>query len=464
MNDFTVHRPFRALMMALLGALLITVNPAGIMIDKAVADTAKQNSKSKRAQILSTKAYKIINSAREAMELEQTDSASKILLDYLQKDDRLKPYDKAKALELLTYIYLNQGDYPKAITTAENIIALDILDEYAELEIRYRLIHLYSSQEQFDKSVEHLEIWFQQAENPGAQAFFIAAQIYAMTDQYEKALEFAEQGMEKHQLKHPTKPKESWYRLLLAIYLELKDYPSAASMLEQMIAFWPNRFQYFQQLGALYQELDRGKESVAILSVAYQNALLKAGGDIERLVQMLRFYDYPFKAAVIFQGAIKMQVVKESEQNWEQLANAWMQSREWEKAKPSLKNAARISPTGKHWFLLCQTAFQDEQWSQSKQYCTNAISKGGLKVEEGLAWQLLALARFHSNNPEGAIKAFEQCARWNSLAPACTQWKEHIANTIQNEAEQKTRSQQEALVEAGRRRRQQQRIEETLQL
>lgn len=377
-------------------------------------------------QILSQAVYKIVSQAREAMDQNNHNEARTMLDNLLATRDNLSDFEKASAHQLLSYVHVNREDYPAAVSASESAIALAALDHYTELELRYNLVQLYSVLEQYDKSLQHLNIWFQQAENPGARAYFSAAQIYAVTEQFERALDYALQGMNKHKAAD-SEPRESWYRLLLAIHLQQKNFRAAIPLLEEMVGYWPTQVQYYQQLSGLYQEFERHRDALAALSLAYQNTLLENGNDIKRLADLYRFNDYPYKGAVILQAALDNRLVPNEADNWQTLANAWLQAREWQRGDRALRQAAQLAPTGETWLLLCQTAFQDERWPDAEGYCEQALDKGGLDNTAD-AWQLLARSRHQQDDVPGALAAFKECARLEAGEETCRRWREYLEN------------------------------------
>ena len=84
--------------------------------------------------------------------------------------------------------------------------------------------------------------------------------------------------------------------------------------------------------------------------------------------------------------------IKDEEKNWEQLANAWLSAREWNKAIPPLKKAAEMSEDGELFLRLGQTFMQEENWKEAEENIKYAIKKGDLD-NPGRAWLLLGITR-----------------------------------------------------------------------
>ncbi len=428
----------KSLNIGLLTTALFTVwiNTEIILITDIYAQNSRDRKpNSRRAKTLSVSAFKPITDAQAAMEANDYVQATQILNELLTTRKKIKPFDRATAYQLLGYIYINQEDYQRATKAFEQTLSLNVLEEERMHELRYSMIQLYFSIEQYDKSIATLEDWLKQEIDPDAQALILAAQIYANLDKFSEAVNYSERAIRQHREKHSGQPKQDWYRLALAIYLHMKRYSAAKSLLEEMITYWPLKSEYYQQLAGVYYELGLERESFSIQTLAYKNGLLTKTNDITRLAQLYRLFNYPYKAAIILKTALANHDIEENKQNWQELGNAWLQSREWTNATQSLENAAELATDGKLWLTLCKTSIQDENWHDSKNNCVKAIEKGGLELEEGNAWQLLALARYETNEKDEAIKAFKKCSRYEATASVCQQWTMEIVKQKEKEME-----------------------------
>ncbi|MGI1679774.1 MAG: hypothetical protein K6L75_13620 [Cellvibrionaceae bacterium] len=386
-------------------------------------------------QVLSNIAYKPISSAQEAMTAEDYPLAIQTLNALLTKGDKLKPFDKAKTLQLIAISNINLEKIPAAIKASERALATEALDSVSSSQMRFTLFNLYSMQENYPSAIDHIEKWFQSETMPNTQAYFSAARIYALAEQWESALKYAKQGMmmlsssQQDETSPSISPQSSWYNLLVAIQLQLKLFDDARFTLENAISLWPNKAEYYRQLSGIYQELERGKDSFAILSLAYQNNLLSTANDFERLSQQYRFLEHPFKGAQIHEIAQKNKIIKDNEKFWSTLSDTLLQAREWDRAEKALTQAAQLSTTGKHWLTLCKTSFQNEKWNHSLELCNNALSKGGLGNDTSEAWQFIALAKYRKDDLNGAKSAFDRCLTNNKNNNRCRTWQEHIAKT-----------------------------------
>lgn len=398
----------------------------------------------KPAQILSNSVYKDIAKVQQAMQVENYDEALLQLKALQKRFEKLKPYDKAKTYEMLANVYLAKTDYASASKAAEQAIAMQALGDDAQLYLHHRLFYLYFFSEQYPQAIEHVEIWLATVTEPDVASYFAAAQVYALSQRLERGLALALQGFDLLNTKPNVEIKQNWYQLLVSIQLKLQDYQGAAISLQDALSLWPSQATYYQQLSAVYQQLKREKEAFAVLSLAYQNELLQQESELSRLLQLYRYHDYAYKGAQLFDAAMQLNNIKNNEQNWQHLSNAWLQSRQWSSAESALLQAAQLSGKPEHWLRLCQTAFQDERWQQTLGYCNKALHRGGLQDEDGAAWYLIALAEYYQDQLQRADEAFEQCARWQDTKKDCLRWRQFVVQTQITQQQEQQRQQDEA--------------------
>lgn len=398
-------------------------------------ENGNRKPEARRAKTLSPSSFKPITDAQTAIELGNYDEALGILNNFLEGNRRIKDFDRATAYQLMGYIHINNEDYENAAAEFERALALEVLEEERNTELCYSLVRLYFSLDEYEKSLDKLKLWFDLVDEPASQALFLAAQLYATVGNFDRALIYAEQAMERYRQETPWEPQENRFRLLLSIYMQTGRYDDALPLLEEMIGYWPSDPQYFQNLAVVYFEQGLEKKSFTILALAYENGLLTGSSDIKRLTQLYRYYGYPYKAAEIIEQEMASSRLDSNLENLKELSNAWLQSREWQDAAQSLGRAAVLADDGKLWLLLCKTSIQDEQWEESENYCQNAIDKGGLEEDEGRALQLLALARYEKGSREKALSTFRRCSHFKSTQSECTHWATVILKQKEKESE-----------------------------
>lgn len=402
------------------------------------------------SQVLSNTAYKGIAKAQAAMSNDDYSNAIIELNLLLEKDKKLTDFDTAKALQLKAISLINLERIAEAITISEQTLSLQSLDNVSASQLRFTLFNLYSLEENYDKAIFHIEKWFASEEAPSVSSFFSSARVYALAEQWNDALRYAQQGMEalsnsqsanannSEQSGSAVKPQNSWFSLLVAIQFQLKLFHDARDTLELAISLWPDNADFYRQLSGAYQSIDKQKEATAVLSLALQKNLLSSKNEFDSLSQQYRFLGYPFKATEILESAHKKNIYSDTENYWSTLSETFLHAREWDDANRCLTQAAKLSSTGKHWLTLCKTAFQNEKWNDSVKFCENALGKSQNKSTTSEAWQFIGLSKFRQDNLQGALQALNHCSTHDSGNKRCSDWITHISQTQTDNANEQS--------------------------
>jgi tetratricopeptide (TPR) repeat protein len=461
-NAIRSERMRRVVVAALLsGAVVLACSFDGGPFTSYAVAQGKQKPEGKRTEALSQAGFEKLTAAQLCLEAENYGCAISTLGGVIAGGGSYKQIDIATALKFRGYAYAGQDNYAAAAKDFEAAINTGALSDIDSSDLRYNLAQLYLGLEQNGKAVQYLEEWLRSAENPGPPALFFAAQLYLVVEQPAKAETYADQGMQKIQVSGEV--QENWLRIASVVYLQREKYSKAQPVLERLVAGWPDKKDYYIQLGAVYGELNREKDSFAMLALAYENNLPLTSDEIMRLAQLYRFYEYPFKAAKILEKEIQSGRVKQTKATWEELGNSWFQARDMKKAIDPLTKAASLSGDGEIYLRVCQTHIQEENWEKAARECANAVNKGGLKTNGGLAYQLLAISRYEQGNREGALDAFGKCQDWEQTADNCLSWQRHVRDEIATEkAEEERRKLAEQDVEL-KKQMQEEEIQRTLQ-
>ncbi len=383
--------------------------------------TAAAGSSSKKRPVsftVSEYAYKKLEQAHEALAAERYDEASE-LIEQLAHHRGLNSHERALIEQTRGYIASARERYAEAAAAFERCLALEALPDGAQLNTQYNLAQLYLAMERFDDAIRTLEDWFSRAENPAPSAYYLLAAAYMQSGKNDLALEPARKAVEGSK-----DPKEPWLQLLLALYLERKDYPRARGLLEQLAVRFPKKT-YWLQLSAVYAELGREKDALAAMQVAYQRKLLDKDSELRNLARMYLYHEIPYRAAKVLEEGLDDGIVEPDAKAWELLADAWLSAREYDKAVGPLERAAKFSDDGKFYLRLGRLHMERQEWSEAVASIESALAKKTLD-ERGKAWVLLGIARLSAGDREGARKALEKARGFDDASDEADRWLAHL--------------------------------------
>ncbi len=389
--------------------------------------------KARRTQTMTKKVGAEFIKAQEALSEDLPDTAFTILENLLRRED-LRDFEKAQITRLQAYVWAEKDDYSKAMIYLQRSFNYNALQPQAQLDLQFQIAQLHLALDKWKEGEVLLTQWFEDAEAfgspPGPSAHALLAQIYLYfaSDEKKDSPEEAQfyRKAEPHAqiaVFRATEPRENWYQIYLSILLFDDRYEEAIPILEAMVYRFPEKKNYYRQLAALYAEQKRENDSFQIQQIMHNKGMLEKHDELLRISQLYLYYDIPFKAAIIMEKELEDGRIKDEEKYWEQLANAWLSSREWSKAIPPLQKAAEMSEDGELFLRLGQTFMQEEEWENAENYIKYAIKKGDLD-NPGRAWLLLGITRNKKGieHEKPALFAFKRSTGYEDMESDARRW------------------------------------------
>jgi tetratricopeptide (TPR) repeat protein len=389
----------------------------------AQEDAKPKKPKTIKVQSMKKPTFDRLTAAQEAIELKDYATADIQLREGLA-DEKTNEYEKASIWMTYAYLYAEQENYPGAIEAFQSAINLSNPQEGIGLppgqviSTKYNLGQLYMVVERYQDAIRILEEWRREVETVNAGALVLLSNAYFQVEQYNVAIPLIIEAIDME-----PEPREQWYQLLLAAYFELENYPAGADLLEIMVDFFPTKKTYFLQLAALYGELGKDKESFQVLVMADKQGFLDKDSELIRLARMYMFHETPIKAAEVMERGFKSKLVKRTPDNLEILANAYFNSREFDKAIPPLRDAAEGSDKGKLSYRLGQAFLQNEQWADAEKALGKSLDKKGLSDdEEGMVWMLIGITQLERERFTAAKRSMTRSARFKNTKSDAGKW------------------------------------------
>ena len=331
-------------------------------------------------------------------------------------------YEEATVLRSLSSVYALQGKYAKAAQMLSKALALNVLPGKQEQQALLNLGQLYMATDQYQKAVAVLEPWLAKNPESDPEIVILLANAYTQLKQYRKALPYVQKA-----IKLSKKPVESWYQLNLAIYYEMQQYKPAASLLEQMMRYFPDKKDYWDQAASIYQQLKQYQKAASIKQLAYIKGFLTSEKEILQLANLLSYIDMPYQSATLLAKELKKRRVTGSSNNWKLLADTWTQAREYDLAVAALQKASSLNAKGQLFQQLGRIYVEQEKWTEAVTALNKAMAKGGLN-QPGEAYLLLGMAHHELKQNQAARNAFLKAQKYSQSRKAANQWLIFIAN------------------------------------
>lgn len=398
--------------------LLLPVGPLGVSYVQAqeAQKEKPKKPKTRRTQVLGKTAFRLIEKSQELLAEEKYDEAMEPLQTILDGEN-FKAFEKAVAIQTSGYIYAGKEDYEATIGAFERAIATGDLPPRVVSDLTYGLAQLHLAKERPRKSLQLMEQWFTaQEKEPGGEPYALKAQIHLILDE----LRAAEQAIKKALSKEQA-PKQQWTRILLSVLLQEERYGEARPILEDAVQIWPGVKVFWEQLTAIYYHFEEEDLAFVARRAMHVQDMLVSTKELSSMAQLYLYHDVPIKAAEILQSGMDDGRIEKTGKNYELLARAYMQAREWDKAIAPLTRAAEMSDEGKFYVQLAQSYVQGEKWGLAESALVKALNKGGLD-DEADSWLLLGIARTRLEKYDAAIKAFRKAGDDDDVAKDAFRW------------------------------------------
>jgi len=405
--------------------LAVIVQPAGQlifvptgMIDAQAQETRekKEKPKGRRSQVLSKRAFAIVEDAQNRLAEEDYIGALS-LLQQIRDGAKFSAYEKAVALQTEGFVHADQGNYAKTIQAFEKAANSGDLPPRLVSDLIYNLAQLNLAEGRSARALDYIIRWFATVEGePTADAYGLKAQIHLVMGD----LAAAEQTVRKA-LSKVEEPRQNWTRLLLSVLLQQERYSEARPILEDAALRWPSVKAFWQQLTAVYYEMKQEELAFVTQQIMHRQNMLKTSKELSSMAQLYLYHDIPIKAARVLQTGLDDGSIEKTEKNFELLAQAYMHAREWDKAIKPLTAAAEKSDKGRFYEQLGQSYLQDEKWRDAEQAFVKALEKGGLR-DAANTWLLLGIARTRVEKWDAAIAAFRKAGDDDETAKDAFRW------------------------------------------
>lgn len=335
-------------------------------------------------------------------------------LQTLQQTIKDNPFESAVVQQYLAYAYGEADNFWAARQAAKTALASKLLSADSEHSLHYLAGQIALHLENYRESAFHLQQWLKQEDKVDPEIYYMAG--YAA---YRANLPEAERLIE-HALSLKKKPPEEWRRLLLALYIDRKQYSKAEKLVKKLLTATPKKQEWWRFLTGLYVRQGKHDQALATMMLAYYDGNARSD-DVLQLVRFNAQQGYPAKAARLLEEALNHQRIPHSYQNLKLLFGCWQLAREWAKSREVLVEAAKLADSGEDFALLGRLEMMQGRWSQAKSSLQKGLKKGGLKrKQQARLW--LGIAAFKTQDEVLARQSLQAVMAESTLKQEAAYW------------------------------------------
>jgi len=350
-------------------------------------------------------------------------------------------YDMAIVTDVEAKIYLQKGEYQKAIPPLETALRLGDAHQYFSLssiqdQVQF-LAQIYYQEatttkvpalqkQNFAKSIAYWRRWIANTDKPDRDPQRQEAQLYYAnvlyneaainpekvdTDLLHQAQEAVEQG-----LRMSPHPKDTFYVILLAITQQENNYPKLAEILELLVKMSPGKKDYWSQLAGIYLNLaasekneKRAKEynTRAILAIERAQSLgfMKTPKENYTLVGLYYNVGQFGRATEILHTGLRDGSIESDEKNWELLISSYQQvDRPFQAIEAAKEGAKKFPHTGQLDYQAATIYYSLNKTEDSYKSLQAAVAKGHFE-KPGAVYGFLAYVSWELGKYPEALDA-----------------------------------------------------------
>ncbi|KRT55749.1 tetratricopeptide repeat protein [endosymbiont of Ridgeia piscesae] len=373
------------------------------------------------AQLASRLTYEYLFLVEALMRHQRYDEAALELEGLLQRVAG-NGYETALVHQSFGYVEIGRERYPSAIRHFRAAVNSAQLPAEVSHQLSYTLVQLLFQEDDAAAALQLLIRWMKSEAKPPPRVYLLKAQIHRALDQIEAAIDDLETA-----IRLSDDPAESWFQLLIGLYLDAKKTKQAVALLSKMIVRFPATAAYWRQLAGLQMELGRERDALATLELAHSRDQLKQR-EILWLAQLYLHQKMP-------QLAAQLLATGEAEQDQkalELLAQAWVLAREPEKALPVFDALAKRDQSGRWELRGAEQLVELERWDEAAERLQRAVKQ--LKRPSYDNWVLLGAVYIRLNKFPEAQAAFtraEPLAKGEPQRKQLAEWLGYLEHQLQ---------------------------------
>jgi tetratricopeptide (TPR) repeat protein len=366
----------------------------------------------------------VYQDTQDAMKLLSENKHQEAIEKLTKIADKGSDYEKAVVNYNLGFAYSAKSDNAGAVKAFAKALSFKALPRLQKEQLEFNLGQLYIVAGQYDEGIKTLQQYIETSCSAvTADAHIFLANALAERKRYAEALPQIDLAISKSK-----QPKELWLQMKLAIAYELKEFKGCAESLVGLIAMVPAKADYWKQLSSIFYEMKKDAESVAVLALAERQGFVQKPNEVKNLYSVYMAMELPFKAGALMQDAVDKGRMPATEENYESIADAWINAREAARAETTLKKLASMSEKGEYYFKLGAMYGDDERWKESVEMLQKALDKGVKRGGE--AWMRMAVAQHGLKNTSGAIASLQKAITFDETRKQAGEWLRHLSGLV----------------------------------
>ncbi len=324
------------------------------------------------------------------------------------------------ALTLQTHAQLKiqEEKYIEATLLLKRAVLIERLDDKTRYQLKTFLAQLFFMQNKYNDVITVLnEALSNQPDGESPSVYALLAAAYYSLELFKEGLPHIEKAIS---LKKEA--KEPWLQMAFSGNYQLKKFSKALIYNHLLLLNFPNKKEYWQQKAGIHQFIEEYGQASVAKELALHHDLLNSEADFINLGQLLASQGSPYKVAITLEKAVLDKKIEPTEKVLRLTYQAWLQSREMEKAKKTLKLLFTQFKKAKDGVALLRHAMDAELWSESLVIAKGLYPLELTRKEKGQVLLFDGIAHHKAGNQRQAILFLSQAMGIESSKAQAKGW------------------------------------------
>lgn len=324
--------------------------------------------------------------------------------------DDCNEYEWAQIYQRAAVVQYNLDNMAGAIDYFKKVLSKSPnIPESLETQLTYQIAQLLTSEERYAEAMDYFGKW--EALCPTVvpdDYFYFRAQNLYLLNRKDEALKEIGKAIKLAQDKGTT-PREGWYKLQMAIYIDKEDYKSAEKVAEQLVVHYTDT-RVIAQLASLYGMNGKEKEQMVMMDALYVAGALDKENQYKNLAYLFLGQEAPYLASKVMKKGIESKAVTRDAKNLEVWAVSLTQAQELKEALPIMEEAAQKMDNGKIYATLAAIYLDTEKYESAVTAAKKALQKGSLR-STGEVNMYLGSAYLSLKKYDDSVKALQEATK-----------------------------------------------------
>lgn len=374
---------------------------------------------------ISPRTYNALNDIQEALaESPNNDKLMELEKDLLTLSEGLKGNSTGLALtfQILAQVKDAQGKEKDALKYIKAAYYLPDLNGDTKSQLVISLGYLYYAQEQYKEAVKLFNDFLKQTEKePSATVYALLAGAYFAQEMFSDGLPHIEKACELVE-----KPKEQWLNNAFSANYREKKYRRALKYANDLVYYFPTQKQYWTLKTGIHQLFEEYSEAAATSELSNKQGYLDKDSQYFNLGVLLASEGAPYEVATSIEKALNENTIDSTEKIERLLSMAWVQAKEYDKAKLVLAGLFDQYKSKKDGLQLLGYEVDDENWVQSILLADKLLPLELTEKEKGNVLLMKGVSLYRKGNTKSALVSLGKASAIKSSASQAKSWMNYI--------------------------------------